>query len=86
MQERTWFTDGLPDGGNAATAMDDISVLLDPSGLITIDGPAGRSTTLDFDDAVVLSAVLIEGIRILREKGWSERDSVLAWLSDHDTV
>ena len=62
------------------------SVVVDPSGLVTIDGPAGGSTTLDFDDAVVLSAVLIEGTRILREKSWSERDAVLAWLSDHDTV
>ncbi|PYY34455.1 MULTISPECIES: hypothetical protein [unclassified Curtobacterium] len=83
MQERTWFTDDLPDGVSIATVMDDISVVVDPSGLVTIDGPAGGSTTLDFDDAVVLSAVLIEGVRILREKGCVERDAVLTWLRDH---
>ncbi|WP_419766591.1 hypothetical protein [Curtobacterium flaccumfaciens] len=83
MQERIWFTDDLPDGASTATVMDDISVVIDPSGLITIDGPAEGSTTFDFDDAVILSAVLTEGIRILRETGCTERDAVLAWLRDH---
>ncbi|QWS33056.1 hypothetical protein [Curtobacterium aetherium] len=45
--------------------------------------PLSGSTTFDFDDAVVLVAVLTEGVRILRERGHRERDEVLAWLADH---
>lgn len=83
MQQRNWFTDDRSDGSSQATAMEDISVRIDASGLIEIDGPAGGGTTVDFDDAVVLVAVLAEGIRMLREKGCVERDSVAAWLEEH---
>ncbi|MCJ1715095.1 hypothetical protein [Curtobacterium sp. VKM Ac-2922] len=83
MQDRFWFTNENGDGSAEATVMDDITVIVERSGLTTIDGPAGGSTTFDFDDAVVLAAVLEEGIRVLRERGYRERDDVLAWLADH---
>lgn len=83
MDQRTWFDDDRSDGSAVATVMDDIAIFVGPSGLTTIDGPAGGATTFEFDDAVVLVAVLTEGIRILRERGHRERDEVLAWLADH---
>lgn len=63
--------------------MEDITVVVERSGLTTIDGPLSGSTTFDFDDAVVLVAVLTQGVRILRERGHRERDEVLTWLADH---
>ena len=83
MDQPTWFEDNHRDGSAVATVMDDIAVRIEPSGLMTIDGPAGGSTTFDFDDAVVLVAVLTEGVQILRGRGHRERGEVLAWLADH---
>jgi hypothetical protein len=86
MQERQWFTADRADGTSEAAVMDDIDVVLHPSALVTIQGPAGTSTTVDFDDAVVLHVVLGEAIRILRDRGCRERDEVFAWLREHDTL
>jgi len=83
MDQRTWFDDDHSDGSAVATVMDDIALIVEPSGLTTIDGPAGGSTTFGFDDAVVLVAVLTEGIQILRARGHRERHEVLAWLAEH---
>lgn len=83
MDQPTWFDDNQRDGSAVAIVMDDIAVTVEPSGLMTIDGPAGGSTTFDFDDAVVLVAVLTEGVQILRGRGHLERGEVLAWLADH---
>jgi hypothetical protein len=89
VQERTWFDNELSDGTTVATVMDDIAVTLDAGGLITIDGPVGGRTTFKFDDAVPLSAALIEGIQILRDRdrdrdrGHVERSAVSLWMREH---
>jgi hypothetical protein len=64
--------------------MDDLTVTIDRSGLIEIDGPAGGGTTVDVDDAVVLAVVLSEAVSIMRARGWIERDDVSAWLRAHE--
>lgn len=83
MDQRIWFDDDRSDGSAVATVMDDIAVSLEPSGLITIDGPAGGGTQLEFDDVVVLVEVLTEAVRIRRSQGHTERDDVLAWLAEN---
>lgn len=83
MQHRNWFSSDRADGTAIATVMDDITVILQPSGLVDIEGPIGTSMTIDFDDAVVLIAALIEAVEILRNRGMSERPDVLAWLQEH---
>ncbi len=83
MDQRVWFDDDRSDGSAVATVMDDISVSLERSGLIAIDGPAGGGTQLEFDDAVVLVEVLAEAVRIRRSQGYIEREVVLDWLTEH---
>ncbi|PZE28370.1 hypothetical protein [Curtobacterium sp. MCLR17_042] len=85
MQHRTWFSGDRNDGTAIATVMDDITAILQPSGLVDIEGPIGTSMTIDFDDAVVLIAALSEAVEILRARGLTERPDVLAWLDEHAT-
>ena len=83
MQHRNWFSSDRNDGTSIATVMDDITVILQPSGLVDIEGPVGTSMTIDFDDAVVLIAALTEAVEILRARGLTERPDVVAWLQEH---
>lgn len=82
MEQRIWFDDDRSDGSAVATVMDDVAVGLEPSGLISIDGPAGGGTQLEFDDIVVLVEVLTEAVRIRRSQGHIERQEVLDWLTE----
>lgn len=84
MQERTWFGETQSDGSTIAAVMDDIDVTIDRGGLITIDGPAGGRTTVEFDDAVPLIAALTEGVQILRHRGYVERTAVVDWMREHE--
>ncbi|TCK65788.1 hypothetical protein [Curtobacterium sp. PhB136] len=83
MQHRNWFSSDRTDGTAIATVMDDLTVVLQPRGLVDIDGPIGTSMTIDFDDAVALLAALSEAVEILRTRGMSERPDVLVWVHDH---
>ncbi|OII18419.1 hypothetical protein [Curtobacterium sp. MCBA15_013] len=85
MQERTWFSGQRSDGSMIATVMDDIDVTIDRGGLITINGPAGGCTTVEFDDAVPLIAALTEGVQILRDLGHTERTAIVEWMREHET-
>lgn len=86
MAARTcWFDTEHSDGAIVATVMDDISLVVDTTNLLTINGPAGASTTFDFNDAVALAEALREAIKILRNRGQSERNDVRTWLLEHDT-
>lgn len=83
MQHRTWFSSDRTDGTAIATVMDDITVILLPSGLVDIEGPIATSMTIDFHDAVVLIAALTEAVEIQRARGHAERPDVTAWLHEH---
>lgn len=85
MQHRNWFSSDRTDGTAIATVMNDLTVILQPCGLVDVEGPIATSMTIDFDDAVVLVAALTEAVEILRSRGLRERPDVLAWLDEHAT-
>lgn len=65
----TWFDTPDHDGVAVAVITDDLRVEVNALGTVTICGWGGSNLQLDLDDALDITEVLVEAIRILRASG-----------------